>query len=50
MKSVLEKLIFTLEKIEVNGKNNLDMLLGCILTLEKLIEAIEETETQAENE
>lgn len=28
--------INTLNNVEVHGKNNLDMVLGCILSLEKL--------------
>ena len=33
---MLEKVIATLNAIEVHGKDNIDMLLGCILTLEQL--------------
>ena len=36
VKNKLKALLFTLESIEVHGKQNLDMLLGCILTLESL--------------
>ena len=32
----LKKVIATLGNIEVHGKNNLDMLLGCIMTLEQI--------------
>ena len=32
----LEAVIRTLNDIEVHGKNNLDMLLGCIMTLEQI--------------
>lgn len=39
MKAVLDSLIKTLCEIEVKGKDNLNMLLGCILTLEKLRDA-----------
>lgn len=35
-KKKLQALIQTLNLIEVHGKDNLDMLLGCILTLESL--------------
>lgn len=36
MKEKIEQLIATLNLIEVHGKENLDMLLGCILTLEQM--------------
>lgn len=36
-KKDIELVYKTLNKIEVRGKENLDMLLGCMLTLEKLI-------------
>ena len=36
MKEKIEQLIQTLNCIEVKGKENLDMLLGCILTLEQM--------------
>ena len=36
MKEILDTLIFSLNQIEVHGKKNLDILLGCIQTLEKL--------------
>lgn len=32
----LKKVIATLGNIEVHGKNNLDMLLGCIMALEQI--------------
>lgn len=33
---MLEKIISTLNSIEVHGKDNLDKLLGCIMVLEDL--------------
>lgn len=36
MNETIEQLIATLNLIEVHGKENLDMLLGCILTLEQM--------------
>ena len=36
MNKTIEQLIATLNLIEVHGKENLDMLLGCILTLEQM--------------
>lgn len=52
MKEIFDRLIFTLGRIEVRGKDNLDMLLGCINALEKLKGMIKEEtrEIQAEEE
>jgi hypothetical protein len=36
MASKIERIISTLNNIEVHGKSNLDMLLGCIMTLEQI--------------
>ena len=36
MNKTIEQLVATLNLIEVHGKENLDMLLGCILTLEQM--------------
>lgn len=36
-KNTVELVIHTLNSISVTGKNNLDMLLGSILALEKLL-------------
>lgn len=33
----IEAVIKTLDSVAVSGKNNLDMQLGCILTLEKVL-------------
>ena len=40
MKEIFDKLIFSLGRVEVRGKENMDVLLGCIQTLEKLREVI----------
>lgn len=42
MASKIERIISTLNNIEVHGKNNLDMLLGCIMALEKIESQIEQ--------
>jgi hypothetical protein len=48
-KQTIEKVIRTLDMVAVSGRNNMDMLLGSILTLEKLVkdaateEKVEET-------
>jgi hypothetical protein len=44
MLQIIKSLIITLEKAEVRGKDNLDMLLGCIQTLEKLLETIKDAQ------
>ena len=46
MESILKSLITTLGKIEVRGKDTLDMLLGCIQTLEKLLTACKKVKTE----
>jgi hypothetical protein len=38
MELTLKSLLATLGKINVSGKDNLDMLLGCIQTVEGLLE------------
>lgn len=50
-KQTIEKVIRTLDQITVNGRNNMDMLLGCILTLEKLCKDVttETAEVEADN-
>lgn len=52
MKEIFDRLIYTLGQIEVRGRDNLDMLLGCINTLEKLKSMIKEEtrEIQPEEE
>lgn len=41
-KKTILAVVETLDKVSVSGANNLDMLLGCILTLQKLTEETEE--------
>jgi hypothetical protein len=48
VENILKNLILTLGKIEVRGKDNLDMLLGCIQTLEKLLDACKKAKTETE--
>ena len=36
-KNILISIAATLEQIDVHGKKNLNMLLGCILEIEKLL-------------
>ena len=40
MKEIFDKLIYSLGRVEVRGKENMDILLGCIQTLEKLRDMI----------
>lgn len=40
MKEIFDKLIHSLGRVEVRGKENLDILLGCIQTLEQLRDMI----------
>jgi hypothetical protein len=42
MNNNLSKVISTLNNIEVHGKNNLDMLLGCIMALEQIESQMEQ--------
>ena len=37
MRNLLLTLKNTLNQVEVRGKNNLDMMLGCLLTIDKAI-------------
>lgn len=50
-KQTIEKVIRTLDMVTVSGRNNMDMLLGCILTLEKLVKdaTTETAEVEADN-
>lgn len=49
VKHEIEKVIRTLDMVTVSGRNNMDMMLGCILTLDKLVkDAVTETE-EADN-
>lgn len=40
MKEIFDKLIFSLGRVEVRGKENMDILLGCIQTIEQLRDMI----------
>ena len=46
---MLEKLnlvVYTLNNIEVKGKDNMDKLLGCILTLEEIEDEIKKSKVE----
>lgn len=38
----LRAVLRTLDAIEISGRQNLDRLLGCMITLEKVIKAMDE--------
>lgn len=42
MEEKLKAILGTLEKIDVRGRDNMDRMLGCILTLEQMIHELEE--------
>jgi hypothetical protein len=44
MQQIIKSLIITLNKISVNGEENMDMLLGCIQTLKNLLETIKKAQ------
>ncbi len=46
MENQLRNILNTLNQIEVRGQENLDMLLGCILTIEKIIAENKQQEAQ----
>ena len=55
MLSKITAVTYTLNQIEVHGKENLDMLLGCIMTLEQIgkelkVQAVKEPEKEPEKE
>ena len=51
MKDFLTQLLLTLNSIEVKGKENLDYLLGCMISVERAIAQLdEETKKEEEND
>lgn len=46
--STIQLVISTLNDVEVKGKDNLDKLLGCILTLECIVSQPKEKDTSNE--
>lgn len=40
MEELIRKVLFTLDKVEVKGRENLDRLLGCMQALEKIADAM----------
>ena len=50
MKEIFDKLIYSLGRVEVRGKENMDILLGCIQTLEQLRDMIKVEKREIEPE
>lgn len=46
----IKSIIATLNRVEVHGKQNLDMLLGCIMALERLMQSGGEEEDDGRQE
>jgi hypothetical protein len=49
MKEFLERLLQSLNEIEVKGKANIDILLGCMMAIERAIAQTEETKEGQES-
>lgn len=49
MNNQLAQVINTLNRIEVHGKDNLDMLLGCIMLLERMSTQSQEPSAEEES-
>lgn len=49
MKEFLERLLQSLNEIEVKGKANIDILLGCMMAVEQAIKKMDEKEGQETN-
>lgn len=49
MKEFFIGLLNSLEHIEVKGKNNLDILLGCMMAIENAIKQLDEAEKTEED-
>lgn len=50
MISFLNSLLLSLNSVEVKGKQNIDILLGCMMAIEKMIAKIEAEESAGEGE
>lgn len=40
MKNLIQQVLYTLDKIEVRGRENIDRMLGCMVALERVAEAL----------
>lgn len=48
-KEEIQKIITTLESIEVHGRQNLDKLLACIMFLDGKVKELEKAESEEDN-
>ena len=46
----IQKVLHTLDAIEVHGRDNIDMLLGCMMTLEQIENELKEQAKKPETE
>lgn len=46
MKDFLMQLLTSLEQVEVKGKHNMDILLGCMMAIERAIEQMNESKEE----
>ena len=46
---LFDSIIYSLNALEVHGKNNLDILLGCIIALEKLKKELNTAKEETDN-
>ena len=49
MKDFLRQLLTSLEQVEVRGKHNLDIMLGCMMAIEQAIKKMETPEQEEDN-
>lgn len=40
MKNLIQQVLYTLDQIEVRGRENIDRMLGCMFALERVAEAL----------
>lgn len=40
MENTIKSILYTLDKIEIHGKKNIDSMLGCMQALERLLEQV----------
>ena len=38
--TIIKRVIYTINQVDVRGKDNMDKLLGCIQTMERLLEQL----------
>ncbi len=50
MNNIIRKVINTLDCIEVKGRNNMNMLLGCIQALEEVCDSLEASRQEESQE